>query len=194
MKHLIIFAHPNPASFNSSLVKALHNHLLNQGDEVKLRHLYELRFNPVLSADDFSSIADNKTPKDIEIEQEYVKWADHIIFVFPVWWGGMPAIMKGYIDRVFADGFAYEYVADGSNGLLSPRKGSTICSTGAYSEDYKHVHDAMNVLSIETIFGFTGITFYKSLFYGGVPLVSDEVRNEYIQNALREFSDINRIV
>ncbi|MDR0698550.1 MAG: NAD(P)H-dependent oxidoreductase [Tannerella sp.] len=188
MKHLIIFAHPNPASFNSSLVKALYNHLLNQGDEVKLRHLYELGFNPVLSADDFSSIADNKTPKDIEIEQGYVKWSDHIIFVFPVWWGGMPAIMKGYIDRVFAEGFAYEYVADGSNGLLSPRKGSTICSTGAYSEDYKHVHNAMNVLSIETVFGFTGITPYKSLFYGGVPLVSDEVRNSYIQDALREFS------
>ncbi|MDR1593193.1 MAG: NAD(P)H-dependent oxidoreductase [Prevotellaceae bacterium] len=190
MRYLIILAHPNPESFSSSLINALHDHLVNEGNEVKIRNLYAIGFNPVLSADDFSSLADNKTPKDIEIEQEYVKWSDHIIFAFPVWWGGMPAMLKGYIDRVFSEGFAYEYVAEGVNGLLSPRKGSTICSTGAYSEEYKTVQDAMKVISGEVIFDFVGIKPYKQLFYGGVPSVSDEVRKSYIQNALREFSDI----
>jgi NAD(P)H dehydrogenase (quinone) len=188
MKYLIIFAHPNPASFGSSLIKALHNHLVSEkSNEVEIRNLYEIGFNPVLSADDFSLLADNKIPKDIGIEQEYVKWADHIIFVYPVWWGAMPAILKGYIDRVFSEGFAYEYVADGSKGLLSPRKGSTICTTGAYSEEYKHVQDAMNIISGEVIFDFVGIKPYKQLFYGGVPSVSDEVRQSYIQNAIKEF-------
>ncbi|MDR0385009.1 MAG: NAD(P)H-dependent oxidoreductase [Prevotellaceae bacterium] len=189
MKYLIILAHPNPASFTDSLVNALHDNLVNRGQEVKIRNLYEIGFNPVLSADDFSAFADNRVPKDIEIEQEYVKWSDHIIFAFPVWWGGMPAIMKGYIDRVFSEGFAYEYVADGSKGLLSPRKGSVICSTGAYSEEYGKVHDAMNVISGEVIFDFTGIEVCKQLFYGGVPSVSDEVRKSYIQDAIKEFSE-----
>jgi NAD(P)H dehydrogenase (quinone) len=189
MKHLIILAHPNPASFSSSLVKALHEHLTNEGQEVKIRNLYEIGFNPVLSADDFSSLADNKVPKEIEIEQEYIKWTDHIIFAYPVWWGGMPAILKGYVDRVFSEGFAYEYVADGSRGLLSPRKGSTICATGAFSEEYGEIHNAMKIISGEVIFDFTGIKPYKQLFYGGVPSVTDEVRRSYIQNAIKEFSE-----
>jgi NAD(P)H dehydrogenase (quinone) len=191
MKYLIIFAHPNSASFSSSLIKALSEHLTNKGNEVKIRNLYEIGFNPVLSADDFSSLADNQTPKDIAIEQEYIKWAEHIIFAFPVWWGGMPAIMKGYIDRVLAEGFAYEYVDTGSNGdgLLSYLKGSMICATGLSSEDFKDSQNAMKVITEKTIFGFTGIKPYKQLFYGSVPIVSDEVRKSYIESAIREFSE-----
>jgi NAD(P)H dehydrogenase (quinone) len=189
MKHLIILAHPNAESFSSSLVKALHSHLVSEGNEVKTRNLYEIGFNPVLSADDFSAFADKKTPKDIAVEQEYVKWADHIIFVFPVWWGGMPAILKGYVDRVFSEGFAYEYVGDGANVLLPPLKGSTICATGFFSDVYKKVHDAMKVVYGDVFFGFTGITPYKHLFYGGVPYVSNEIKQAYIQDAIKEISE-----
>jgi NAD(P)H dehydrogenase (quinone) len=190
MKYLIIFAHPNSASFSSSLVKALSEHLANKGNEVKIRNLYEIGFNTVLSADDFSSFADNQTPEDIAVEQGYVKWAEHIIFAFPVWWGGMPAIMKGYIDRVLVEGFAYEYVDEGSsgNGLLSHLKGSMICTTGLSSEDFKDSENAMKVIAEKTIFGFTGIEPCKQLFYGSVPIVSDEVRKSYIENAIKEFS------
>jgi NAD(P)H dehydrogenase (quinone) len=190
MKYLIILAHPNPASFSSSLVNALYSHLVNEGNEVKLRNLYEIGFNPVLSADDFVALADNKTPKDIVTEQEYVKWAEHIIFAFPVWWGGMPAIMKGYIDRVFAEGFAYEYVDSGSNGdgLLSYLKCSTICATGLSSEDFNDSQNAMKVITEKTICGFTGMKPCKQLFYGSVPIVSDEVRKSYIQDVINEFS------
>jgi NAD(P)H dehydrogenase (quinone) len=165
--------------------------LVHDDNEVIIRNLYEIGFNPVLSADDFSSLADNKTPSDILIEQGHVKWAEHIIFVFPVWWGGMPAIMKGYIDRVFAEGFAYEYVDSGSNGdgLLSYLKGSMICATGLSSEDFKDSQNAMKVIAEKTIFGFTGIKPCKQLFYGGVPIVSDEVRKSYIQNVIKEFSE-----
>jgi NAD(P)H dehydrogenase (quinone) len=191
MKYLIIIAHPNSASFSSSLIKALSEHLANAGNEVKIRNLYEIGFNPVLSADDFSSFADNQTPKDIAAEQEYVKWAEHIIFAFPVWWGGMPAILKGYLDRVLAEGFAYEYVDNGSsgNGLLSYLKGSTICATGLSSEDFKDSQNAMKVITEKTIFGFTGIKPCKQLFYGSVPIVSDEVRKSYIADAIKEFSE-----
>ncbi|MDR1886581.1 MAG: NAD(P)H-dependent oxidoreductase [Prevotellaceae bacterium] len=188
MKHLIILAHPNPASFCSSLVKALQEHLAEAGHEIQIRNLYGIGFDPVLSAADFSSFADSKIPDDIAAEQEYITWADHIVFAYPVWWGGMPAVLKGYIDRVFAEGFAYEYTSGGAKGLLSPRKGSTVCSTGEYSEKYGTVHNAMNLISGEVIFRFTGIEPYKQLFYGGVPSVSDEVRKSYIQNAIEEFS------
>ncbi|MDR2026373.1 MAG: NAD(P)H-dependent oxidoreductase [Prevotellaceae bacterium] len=191
MKYLIVFAHPNPASFSSSLIKALCDHLVNAGNEVELRDLYGIGFNPVLSADDFSSLADNKVPEDIATEQEYVKRAEHIIFVFPVWWGGMPAIMKGYIDRVLSEGFAYEYVDEGSNGngLLSHLTCSMICATGLSSEDFQTAQDAMKVIAEGVICGFTGIKPGKQLFYGSVPTVSDEVRKSYIQEVIKEFSE-----
>jgi NAD(P)H dehydrogenase (quinone) len=191
MKYLIIFAHPNSASFSSSLINALYKHLTDEGNEVELRNLYEIGFNPVLSADDFVALADNAIPADVVTEQEYVKRAEHIIFSFPVWWGGMPAIMKGYIDRVFSEGFAYEYVDNGSNGnaLLSYLHGSTICSTGLSSEDFKNAQEAMKVITQDVIFGFTGIKPYKQLFYGSVPIVSDEIRKSYIENAIKEFSE-----
>lgn len=188
MKHLIVLGHPNPESFCSSLTKELHDFLISQGDEARIRNLYEIGFNPVLSANDFSAFADNTTPDDIKIEQEYIKWADHIIFIYPVWWGAMPAILKGYVDRVFSEGFAYEYVANGSVGLLKPRKGSVICTTGAPTFVYKKVHDAMDVLSKDVLFDFMGIEPYKQIYYGAVPSVTDEVRKGYIENAKQEFA------
>lgn len=188
MKHLLVLGHPNPESFCSSLTKELHDHLIAQGDEARIRNLYEIGFNPILSADDFSAFADNDTPDDIKIEQEYVKWADHIIFIYPVWWGGMPAILKGYVDRVLSEGFAYEYIGDSSAGLLKPRKGSVICTTGAPNSVYKNVHNAMDVISKEVTFEFVGLVPYKQLYYGAVPSVTDEVRKSYIEDAKKEFS------
>jgi NAD(P)H dehydrogenase (quinone) len=170
------------------MVNALYDHLTNAGNEVKIRDLYKMKFNPVLSDEDFLSPASKTASYDIETEQKHVKWADHLIFVYPVWWGGMPAAMKGYIDRVFSEGFAYEYVDGESKGLLSPRKGSTICTTGACSDEYRNVHDAINLISREVIFDFVGIETCKQLFYGGVPSVSDDVRQSYIRNVIEEFS------
>lgn len=187
MKHLIIFAHPNPASFGSALVKELYNSLLLKGDEAKIRNLYELGFNPTLAADDFEALADNCTPEDIKIEQQYILWADHLILVFPVWWGNMPAILKGYIDRVFSEGFAYKSTPNGDVGLLAPRLGSTVCTAGAPAEVYTGIRNAMNLISSEAIFNFTGITTNKQLFCGAVPGVTDEVRREYIENVKNEF-------
>ena len=185
MKHLILFAHPNPESFCSSLTKELHNHLISQGYESRIRNVYELGFDPILSASDLTN---NTVSADVKIEQEHVEWADHIIFIYPVWWGGMPAILKGYVDRVFSEGFAYKYVAEGSVGLLKPRRGSVICTTGAPSFVYKKVQDAMDVISKDVIFDFVGITPHKQLYFGAVPSVSNEERKQYIESAKKEFS------
>jgi NAD(P)H dehydrogenase (quinone) len=190
MKYLIVFANPNPESFGSSLVKALHHSLLKEGNEVEIRDLYQLGFNPILSVDDFSTFAIHRIPDDIAVEQKYVLWSEHIILVYPVWWGGMPAILKGYIDRVFTEEFAYEYSYDGSHGLLSPRKGSTICTAGAFERDYNDVRAAMNLISGEVIFKFIGLEPCKQLFYGGVTVISDIERKSYIKDAVSKFSNL----
>lgn len=96
--------------------------LEGKGHEVRVRDTYELNFNPVLGASDFISFSQGNTPEDIKEEQEHISWADSITFIYPVWWAGLPAILKGYVDRVFSHGFAYAYGENGIEKLLSGKK------------------------------------------------------------------------
>lgn len=121
-KILIVFAHPEEKSFNGSLLKAYVKHLESKGHQVKISDLYKQNFKAVVDRDDFLNLDKNArfqqaaasygayaakqlTP-DVVAEQEKLLWADTIIFHFPIWWFGLPAILKGWVDRVFACGFA----------------------------------------------------------------------------------------
>lgn len=122
MKHVIVYAHPNTESFNHAILETVKKELEEKGHEVRVRDLYELNFNPVLGASDFISFSQGNTPADIKEEQEHISWADSITFIYPVWWAGLPAILKGYVDRVFSHGFAYAYGENGIEKLLSGKK------------------------------------------------------------------------
>jgi len=108
MKVLIVYAHPNHQSFNHAIVESFIKGLSAAGHIYKLVDLYAINFNPCLSGDDFIKLMENKIPDDIRIQQEKVSWADGIVLIHPVWWTGPPAILKGWIDRVFSLGFAYK--------------------------------------------------------------------------------------
>ena len=104
MKYLVVYAHPNPKSFCHAIKEEIVVRLKEQGAIVDVRDLYQMGFNPVLSANDFMQLAQKKIPADIQKEQDLVAGADTIIFIYPVWWFSMPAILKGYVDRVFMRG------------------------------------------------------------------------------------------
>ena len=121
MKILIIYAHPNHNSFNGAILKQVQANL-DRNHEVTLLDLYAEKFNPVLSFDEDHRRRDLEKDPETQIYRELITWADHLIFIFPIWWSGMPAILKGFIDRVFAAGFAYSYKGMGMVGHL---KGKT---------------------------------------------------------------------
>src|SRR6188768_1179271 len=102
MKNLIIYAHPNPASLNHFFKQTILETLKQSTDEVIVRDLNEINFNPVLSLEDMNGQRMGKVAEDVQKEQDFITWADRIVFIYPIWWTGMPAIMKGYIDRVFS--------------------------------------------------------------------------------------------
>jgi NAD(P)H dehydrogenase (quinone) len=102
MKHLIIYAHPNANSLNGQLKNILVEHLEQNSHELVVRDLYQLNFDPVLSLEDMAGQRAGIVADDVKQEQEYITWADCITFIHPIWWTGLPAIMKGYIDRVFS--------------------------------------------------------------------------------------------
>ncbi|KAF4341884.1 NAD(P)H dehydrogenase (quinone) [Fusarium beomiforme] len=123
MKVLIVLAHPEPQSFNGSLFKVSINELKAQGHEVKTSDLYSMKWKSEIDREDFLSLspdarlkpafasgeayATGNLTEDVKIEQEKLLWADAVLIHFPLWWYSMPAILKGWIERVFSMGFAY---------------------------------------------------------------------------------------
>ncbi|PFW89867.1 NAD(P)H dehydrogenase [Bacillus pseudomycoides] len=183
MKHLIVYAHPNPQSFNHAILETVKDELEEKGHEVRVRDLYELNFNPVLAASDFVSFSQGNTPADIKEEQEHITWADNITFIYPVSWAGLPAILKGYVDRVFSHGFAYAYGENGIETLLSSKKGLLLSTMGNTKEAYtaSGMFDAMKKTTDAGIFKFTGIETLEHTFYTSVPSVDDGARKQYLE-------------
>ncbi|WZL74021.1 NAD(P)H-dependent oxidoreductase [Clostridiaceae bacterium 35-E11] len=183
MNHLIVFAHPNPKSFGKGILDAVVKASEEKGTDIRVRELYEIGFDPILKPSDFIAFQNGKVPEDIAAEQEHVKWADVITFVYPVWWTSMPAILKGYVDRVFSYGFAYEYVEGVQYGLLKGRKALLFCTTGAPYEMYAEngMHKSMEQTTDQGIFNFSGIEEVKHTFFGAVPYVDAETRAEYLK-------------
>ena len=122
MKTLIVYAHPEPRSLNNSLKDLAVSTLEGAGHEVQVSDLYAMKWKAAVDAADYGPHASSPlnvpldsgrafdagalTP-DVHTEQEKLLWADTIIFQFPLWWYTMPAILKGWVDRVFTYHFAY---------------------------------------------------------------------------------------
>ena len=122
MKHLIVYAHPNPESFNHAILQVVTDKIKSLGGIVEVRDLYKINFNPSYSIADYRSMDSDSLPPDVKCEQEYISKADKITFIAPIWWNGLPAILKGYFDRVFTMDFAVSLISEGMVGLLGEKK------------------------------------------------------------------------
>lgn len=182
MKHLIVYAHPNPESFCHAILEVVTDTLKAKGHEVVHRNLYSMNFDPVLKASDFAAMQSGKMPDDIKEEQRLITWADTITAIYPIWWTGIPAMFKGYIDRVFSHGFAYAIGDKGLEQLLAGKKAIIINTTGTPKEIYdaSGMFNAMRMTSDTGIYEFCGIEVLDHLFLGGVPYVDDKTRKGYL--------------
>ncbi|WP_118973000.1 NAD(P)H-dependent oxidoreductase [Taibaiella koreensis] len=167
MKHLIIYAHPNAASLNNLFKQTVEETLLQQNHEVVVRDLYQLNFDPVLSLEDIAGQHSGKVSKEIEKEQEYITWAEVITFIYPIWWTGMPGIMKGYIDRVFSYGFAYRYDLGVQKGLLTGKSAYIINSHGKSKTEYQEIgmDNALRLTSDKGIYTYCGFDIKQHFFF-----------------------------
>ena len=132
MKHLVVAAHPAEGSFTMGLTRAYAAELEQLGHSQRTYDLYRMGFNPVLAAHELvPASADHPVSADVVQAQDDIRAADALTVIYPLWWLSMPAIMKGYIDRVFARGFAYESHNGIVHGLLSGKKSVLITISGA---------------------------------------------------------------
>lgn len=126
-KILIIDGHPNANSLNAAFTEAYYQQAISQGAQVNRLTIRDLEFNPNLS---FGYQKRTELEPDLLKAQEMILEADHLVWIHPVWWGGLPAMLKGFIDRVFLPGFAFKYRENSVwwDKLLTGRTGRIICT------------------------------------------------------------------
>jgi NAD(P)H dehydrogenase (quinone) len=180
-KILVVSAHPEPRSLNAALASFAVGHLRAAGHEVRVSDLYAMKWKATVDADDFpehapdrrlhvmaaserATLAGRLAP-DIAAEQEKVRWSDAVILQFPMWWFSVPAMLKGWIDRVFTSGFAYgpEVPPPYGDSALAGRRALVSVTVGARETAFsdRGIHGSLaDVLHPvqHGLFWFTGMT------------------------------------
>jgi NAD(P)H dehydrogenase (quinone) len=182
MSYLIIYAHPNPGSFNHAIMETVTEELRHHGRGVKIRDLYQMEFNPVLKAEDLANKQEGSVAEDVKEEQDLIRLAEVMIFVYPLWWAGMPAMLKGYIDRVFTEGFAYRITDEGIAGLLDGKKVFLFTTMGASMEDYEGsgFFRSMGQITDTGVFVFCNCEVVGHRYFPSVPYVTDIERKKML--------------
>lgn len=146
-KALFVVGDPRKDSVNYDLVYTAMKHFEEKGVEVELRDLYDIEFNPVLTLDNFYYAKDGHGEPTTEIkkEQDYVTKADYIIFCYPNWHDTPNAIVKGYMETVFAKQFAYKDTESGLQGLLVDKSIYTIMNAGFLGGGRGYIGDGVGI-------------------------------------------------
>ncbi len=172
MKTLIIFTHPNHQSLSYAFLQEVIRGCKENTkiEEVKVLDLYEEGFDPVLVFNENRRRRDMHADPDLAKYREQLMWADKIVFVYPIWWGRPPAMLMGFIDRMFASGFAYK-----DNGGLFPEgllKGkSVVCISsmkGPVFYPLLWLNNAHKTLMRKAIFNYVGIKKVKFFEFGSM--------------------------
>jgi NAD(P)H dehydrogenase (quinone) len=195
-KVLIVSAHPEPRSMTASLTTFAAEELRAAGQEVVVSDLYAMKWRAALDADDYPGhdpaerfdimavsareYAAGRLSADIAAEQEKLRWADAVILQFPLWWFGPPAILKGWIDRVFTAGFAYGDTGRPlyGGGHLSGRRALVSVTVGGRESAYteRGIHGPLEHLLFPLhhgLFRFTGMDVLPPFAMYGTNAVED---------------------
>jgi putative NADPH-quinone reductase len=175
-KILIINGHPNCDSFNFGLFEAYKKGALTTGTDIKEIVIKDLKFNPNLQ---FGYQRRTELEPDLLDAWEKIKWADHLVWIHPVWWGGLPAITKGFIDRLFLPGFAFQYRENSVlwDKLLSGKTGHIITTLDQPSWYYRFAfgRPSVNQLKKSTL-EFCGVKPVKVTYIG--PIKNSEISKQ----------------
>jgi NAD(P)H dehydrogenase (quinone) len=181
-KILLINCHPNRDSFNCALSQAYKEGAEHSGASVMEIIIADLNFNPNLS---FGYQKRTELEPDLLESWEKIKWADHLVWIHPVWWGGLPSIAKGFIDRLFLPGMAFRY-RDNSiwwDKLLLAKSAhiiTTLDQPGWYYR-FKYARPSVNQLKESTL-KFCGVSPVKLTYIGAVKGSSETKRKIWLKN------------
>jgi len=209
----IVHAHPEPQSFNGALTHHARQTLEGAGHKVQVSDLYAMKFDPVSDRRNFTSVknadylkqqleerhafeVDGFVP-DLKAEMDKLEWCDCLILQFPLWWFGLPAILKGWVDRVFAMGFAYGGGRWYNRGVFWGKRALLGVTTGggepSFAPDGLHGHIDMILYPVQHgILYFAGFSVLPPFVAWSVARLADEERRQQLErwaNRLRGLWD-----
>jgi putative NADPH-quinone reductase len=163
MNILVVLAHPNRESFNHAIAKKVVATIRNLGHNFFFHDLYAEKFDPVLSPEELKN--EKVLDRKLQIYCDELIESDGLIFVHPNWWGQPPAILKGWIDRVFQEGVAYEFTGGGPGGVprgLLTGKTALVFNTSDTPDkrEKEFFGDPLDLIWKKCLFEFCGISRY----------------------------------
>ena len=178
-KILVILGQPQRRSYGGALAQAYIEGAREAGAEVKEMFLGDLQFNACANA----SQPPAGLEPDLQRAQEAIRWADHLVFVYPIWWGTIPALLKGFIERAFTEGFAVKFRDDSPwwDRLLKGRSARLIVTMNTPSFIYRWMfgrpgHNTMK----KTILEFCGVKPVRITEIGPVRNSTDAKRQKWL--------------
>jgi len=202
MHALIVYAHPEPTSFTAALKDTAVDALRGAGHTVDVSDLYAEGFNPVAGRHDFVEAFDSNrfhyqteqghahathgfAPEIAREQQRFLK-ADLVIWVYPIWWGGVPAILKGWFDRVLAYGFAYSDGRRYDTGFFPDKRGILCLTTGGTRQRFSPTDVYGSIDQVlwpvqRLMLEYLAIRALEPFVAYGTPRVDQQTREDYLQ-------------
>ncbi|WP_045798319.1 NAD(P)H-dependent oxidoreductase [Streptococcus equinus] len=185
MKTVIVYAHPYENSFNHAILEQVKNQLTSRNIDFDLIDLYNDNFNPAYTVKELAVFKEGKTTDDlVKKYQKILKNAEEIIFIFPIWWNDVPAIIKGFIDKNMKKKFAYNVGKTGVIGNLTNIKKATILTTSTSPTWYLRVFcgDAIKSVFINATLKQLGFKNIKWKNMGNIDKSTMKQREKYLKN------------
>lgn len=174
MRVLTVFCHPDHNSFSGALLERFVAGAEAAGHEVEIADLYREGFDPVMRLRDLQQFDGVEMPPEILAEQARIEQCDALGMIFPLWWWSLPAMLKGWLDRVWSAGWAYQWEHDPEGSLLRPRPCTLLVPAGASA---KMMSSQEYDKKIELLWRY-GILDYCGIEPSSIHLLLDSAWNE----------------
>jgi len=181
-KITVILGHPSRESFCSAIMQSYVEGAKEAGAEVKEIYMGDLKFDPTLWKG-YSAI--QELEDDLKKAQEDMRWADHLVFIYPTWWGGMPSLMKGFVDRIFLPGFGFKFHKGkpSPDRLLSGKSARLIVTMDNKQKVSEKLFGAPSVIALKRIvLEFCGISPVRTFIVSSLRKFNDEKKNALLSD------------
>jgi len=201
MKVFVVYWHPEPQSFNAAMFRTARETLTAAGHEVRSSDLHEMQFDPVSSRKNFTTVKDpdylrlqveemhatemNGFSEEIESEISRIEWCELMIWQFPLWWFGLPAVLKGWVDRVLAMGRAYGGGRIYQSGVFRGKRALLSLTTGGPEKAYRKGASTGDITAIlrpihRGMLQFVGFDVLEPQIVYGPARLTDEQRKQQL--------------
>ena len=189
-KILIINGHPRKDSYNTALTEAYKKGALLTNADIKILNVSELKFEVFQT-----EFKDYKVSDDILNARNLIKDAEHVVWVYPIWWYSMPALLKAFIEQTFMSGFAFEYLKSDKmlkwNKFLKGKTTSIISTMDAPPWYYNLIVKNPGGKFLKESMKFCGIKFKSKMYFGSVKLSSEKQRKKWLEK-VEDFGSRNK--